>query len=208
MRITINVKRNFFVALALHYYESWLATKRLTPHTQPIRCKSKTNGLFAWYCHMVQNPLCWITKECSSLQNKLAISTSQAWLFFVLDVPVRSMPSSRAAFIPCDSFMQRAHFNWFERAFLTTAYSVDAWLAAWLVYLIVLVYVYHDNSKQKRKGSSKQWNFRQILTFCQGLFLVSREDSVITCFLSMPSSSRVCLSWFQLTSKYFKRLQP
>ena len=36
-----------------------------------------------------------MVKECNSLQNK-AISTSQEWRFFVLDVPVRSLPSSRA----------------------------------------------------------------------------------------------------------------
>ena len=69
---------------------------------------TSSNGLFAWYRHMVKNPPCWMTKKCNSLQNK-AISTGQAWVFFVLDVPPRSLPSSRADFIPCDSFMQRAH---------------------------------------------------------------------------------------------------
>ena len=47
-----------------------------------------------------------------------------------------------------------------------------------------------------------------VFTFCQGLLRVSRWVSVITCFLVMPSCSRVWLSWFQLTSKYFNRLQP
>ena len=47
-------------------------------------------------------------KNATASKNK-AISTSQAWLFFVIDVPVRSLPSSRADFTPCDSFMQRAH---------------------------------------------------------------------------------------------------
>ena len=46
-------------------------------------------------------------KNATASKNK-AISTSQAWLFFVIDVPVRSLPSSRADFTPCDSFMQRA----------------------------------------------------------------------------------------------------
>ena len=47
-----------------------------------------------------------------------------------------------------------------------------------------------------------------VFTFCQGLLRVSRWVSVITCFLVMPSCSRVWLSWFQLTSKYFNLLQP
>ena len=48
-------------------------------------------------------------KVCNSLQNK-AISTSQPWLFFVLDVPVCSLPPSRTDFIPCDNLMQRAYW--------------------------------------------------------------------------------------------------
>ena len=46
----------------------------------------------------------WFEKNATASKNK-AISTSQAWLFFVKDVPVRSLPSSRADFTPCDSFM-------------------------------------------------------------------------------------------------------
>ena len=87
------------------------------PGRQPswVRCLGHlflANGLFAWYCHMVQKPPCWMAKEYNSLQNK-AITTSQARLFFVLDVPVRSLPFSREYFIPCDSFMQRTHSRLF-----------------------------------------------------------------------------------------------
>ena len=49
-------------------------------------------------------------KNVTASKNK-AISTSQAWRFFVIDVPVRSLPSSRADFTPCDSLMQRAHWK-------------------------------------------------------------------------------------------------
>ena len=66
-----------------------------------------------------------------------------------------------------------------------------------LVHQLVLLKMRLVNPKKK-----------SIITFCQGLFLVSRLVSEITCFLSMPSSSRVFLRWFQLTSKCFKRLQP
>lgn len=54
-----------------------------------------------------------MAKVCNSLQNK-AISTIQAWLFFVLDVLVLSLPSRSAHFIPFDSFMQTAHYSVFE----------------------------------------------------------------------------------------------
>ena len=52
----------------------------------------------------------WQKNAIASKTDK-AISTSQAWLFFVLDVPLRSLPSRRADFIPCGSFMQRAHWE-------------------------------------------------------------------------------------------------
>ena len=36
-----------------------------------------------------------------NIQNK-ATSSSQTWIFFVLDVPVRSLLSSMVDFVPCD----------------------------------------------------------------------------------------------------------
>ena len=42
------------------------------------------------------------------IQNK-ATSSRQICIFFVLDVPVRSLLSSMANFVPCDRQLQRAH---------------------------------------------------------------------------------------------------
>ena len=43
------------------------------------------------------------------IQNKVT-SSRQICIFFVLDVPVRSLLSSMADFVPCDRQMQRAHY--------------------------------------------------------------------------------------------------
>ena len=76
-------------------------------------------------------------QENATASKNKAISTSQAWLFFVKDVPVRSLPSSRADFTPCDSFMQRAHLefiynkfkrnklNWVSTIFTTARKSIS-----------------------------------------------------------------------------------
>ena len=44
------------------------------------------------------------------IQNK-PTSSSQIWIFFVLDVSVRSLLSNMADFVPCDRWLQRAHSN-------------------------------------------------------------------------------------------------
>ena len=44
------------------------------------------------------------------IQNK-ATSSSQTWIFFVLDVPVRNLLTSKVFFVPCDRYLQKAHFQ-------------------------------------------------------------------------------------------------
>ena len=74
------------------------------------RCSHRFNGPFAACGHMVQNrhageqPVHW------DIQNK-ATSSSQIYIFFVLDVPVRSLLSSMVDFVPCNCLLQRAHFQ-------------------------------------------------------------------------------------------------
>ena len=42
------------------------------------------------------------------IQNK-ATSTSQTWIFFLLNVPGGSLLSNIVDFVPCDRYLQRAH---------------------------------------------------------------------------------------------------
>ena len=50
----------------------------------------------------------WQKNATASKTKRFFLPAKRDFSFF-LDVPLRSLPSSGADFIPCDSFMQRAH---------------------------------------------------------------------------------------------------
>ena len=76
----------------------------------PLVCKMVRMGplqlAVTWYKirHAGEQAVHW------DIQNK-ATSSRQICIFFVLDVPVRSLLSSMADFVPCDRQLQRAHFS-------------------------------------------------------------------------------------------------
>lgn len=57
---------------------------------------------------MVQSLLCWKENESDIVQNKATPIGSQALRFFVLDIPVGSLPSSKADFLPHERFFGKA----------------------------------------------------------------------------------------------------
>ena len=71
--------------------------------------KTFVNGPFAGYDHMVQNPPCWDANCALGNPKQSDLNNS----FFVLDVPMRSLRSSMADFVPCDRILQRAYYNSF-----------------------------------------------------------------------------------------------
>ena len=69
--------------------------------------KKVRNRPFAVYDHMTQKPPCWRANCPLGHPKQKNIKLS----FFVLDVPVGSLLSSMAVFVPCDRKLQRAYFN-------------------------------------------------------------------------------------------------
>ena len=63
---------------------------------------------FAVYDHMVQKPPCWRANYPLGHPKQKNIKLS----CFVLDVPVGSLLSSMAVFVPCDRKLQRAYSRW------------------------------------------------------------------------------------------------
>ena len=63
------------------------------------------NRPFAVYDHMVQKPPCWRANYPLGHPKQKNIKLS----CFVLDVPVGSLLSSMAVFVPCDCKLQRAY---------------------------------------------------------------------------------------------------
>ena len=67
------------------------------------------NGPFAANGHMIQNPPCWRTSYALDIQNK-ENSRLCRLSRLVLDVTVRNLLSSMADSVPCDHWLQRAHY--------------------------------------------------------------------------------------------------
>ena len=63
------------------------------------------NRPFAVYHHMVQKPPCWRANYPLGHPKQVKLSC------FVLDVPVGSLLSSEAVFVPCDRKLQRAYYT-------------------------------------------------------------------------------------------------
>ena len=68
-----------------------------------------SNRPFAVYDHMVQKPPCWRANYPLGHPKEKNIKLS----CFVLGVPVGSLLSSMAVFVPCDRKVQRAYYDEF-----------------------------------------------------------------------------------------------
>ena len=84
-----------------------LSTNYSAHRKSPVKPRSLMDPLqlaVTWYKirHAGEQAVHW------DIQNK-ATSSRQICIFFVLDVPVRSLFSSMADFVPCDRQLQRAH---------------------------------------------------------------------------------------------------
>ena len=87
--------------------------KRVSSHGNNMFYSS--NGPFAVYNHMVQKPPCWRANYPLGHPKQKHIKLS----CFVLDVPVGSLLSSMAVFVPCDRKLQRAYCRRERNATLT-----------------------------------------------------------------------------------------